>query len=123
MNTDEKWGGGGKRGRPLTHLSDFILGLNLFLVVFTPASYFSPSPLVCHFCVKPRLYTGFSFLLSLYFFLFGDLYFASFLVCTLIVFICTLCTHSGSPGTFLGTYLVQQAPPVPFWAYVTDGLL
>ena len=53
----------GRRGRvrSLIHLSDFILGLNLFLVVFTPASYFSPSPLVCHFCVKPRLYTGFSF--------------------------------------------------------------
>ena len=62
MNIGEKWRGGGNRVRSLIHLSDFILGLNLFLVVFTPASYFSPSPLVCHFCVKPRLCTGFSFL-------------------------------------------------------------
>ena len=51
------------RVRSLIHLSDFILGLSLSLVVFTPASHFSPSPLVCHFCVKSRLYTGFSFLL------------------------------------------------------------
>ena len=119
--------------RSLIHLSDFILGLNLFLVVFTPASYFSPSPLVCHFCVKPRLYTGFSFPSFPIFFLFGDLYFASFLVCKFIVLICTLCTHSGSPGTFwvpiwfnrhnwclsgptLQTGLSDhQVQPVPFW--------
>ena len=63
------------RVRSLIHLSDFILGLSLSLV-FTPASHFSPSPLVCHFCVKSRLYTGFSF-----FFL--DSYLASFLGCTL----------------------------------------
>ena len=54
----------GRRGRvrSLIHLSDFILGLSLS-PVFTPASHFDPSPLVCHYCVKSRLYTGFSFLL------------------------------------------------------------
>ena len=50
------------RVRSLIHLSDFILGLSLSLV-FTPASHFDPSPWVCHYCVKSRLYTGFSFLL------------------------------------------------------------
>ena len=50
------------RVRSLIHLSDFILGLSLS-PVFTPASHFDPSPLVCHYCVKSRLYTGFSFLL------------------------------------------------------------
>ena len=71
----EREGEEGGRVRSLIHLSDFILGLSLSLVVFTPASYFSPSPLVCHFCVKSRLYTGFSFLLFRYL--------ASFLGCTL----------------------------------------
>ena len=136
--------GGGKRVRSLIHLSDFILGLNLFLVVFTPASYFSPSPLVCCFCVKPRLYTGFSFP-SFPIFSFGDLYFASFLMCKFIVLICTLCTHSDSPGTFWvpfwfnrhrrclsgptftdgpllspgtgGTFLVRLVQTVPFWIH------
>ena len=50
------------RVRSLIHLSDFIPGLSLS-PVFTPASHFDPSPLVCHYCVKSRLYTGFSFLL------------------------------------------------------------
>ena len=52
--------GGGLRS--VVHPSDLILGLNLFLVVFTPVSHFSPSPLICFFCVEPRFYTGFGFL-------------------------------------------------------------
>ena len=59
-------GGGGGRVRSLIHLSDFILGLSLS-PVFTPASHFDPSPWVCHYCVKSRLYTGFSFLLFFFF--------------------------------------------------------
>ena len=58
---DERRRGRG-RVRSLIHLSDFILGLSLS-PVFTPASHFDPSPWVCHYCVKSRLYTGFSFLL------------------------------------------------------------
>ena len=56
---DERRRGRG-RVRSLIHLSDFILGLSLS-PVFTPASHFDPTPWVCHYCVKSRLYTGFSF--------------------------------------------------------------
>ena len=117
--------------RSLVHLSDFILGLNPFLVVFTPVSHFSASPLICFFCVESRFYTGFGFLSSFLFFFLKIVLFI--ILCVNFLFIMysgytpsspgTLGTSlvrryswylSGSPGT-LGTFLVQRVLLVPLW--------
>ena len=123
---DERRRGRG-RVRSLIHLSDFILGLSLS-PVFTPASHFDPSPLVCHYCVKSRLYTGFSFLLfrlvlgivsRVYFvyiitcsartvilvlasFIYPRLYLVYIITssaCTVSLYLLILCVFSRHPGT------------------------
>ena len=123
---DERRRGRG-RVRSLIHLSDFIPGLSLS-PVFTPASHFDPSPLVCHYCVKSRLYTGFSSLLfrlvlgivsRVYFvyvitcsartvilvlasFIYPRLYLVYIITgsaCTVSLYLLILCVFSRRPGT------------------------
>ena len=105
----------------MVHLSDFILGLNPFLVVFTPASYFSPSPLICCFCVEPRFYTGFGFPPFPIFFLRLVL---CIILCVNLLFNMYFVYTSDSPGTFWylsgstgtdGTSLVHRVQTVPLW--------
>ena len=130
MNTDEKWGGG-KEGAVLDPSIWLYPRIKSFPCCFHACILFQPLPFGLSLLCEAKV-AGFSFLPYI-FFLFGDSYFASFLVCTLIVFICTLCTHSGSPGTFwvpiwfsrhnwclsgptLQTGLSDhQVQPVPFW--------